>query len=100
MAAMLRGLGKFSVTCPSKNISLKILGSTAGKVCTVRISSDVALTIADYVEQKREQAKLGGGQRRIDTQHKKVRYFFSCWHSLAHERLVLMKSYCLILVKN
>ncbi|XP_065056604.1 propionyl-CoA carboxylase beta chain, mitochondrial-like [Rhopilema esculentum] len=71
MAAMLRSLGKFSVTCPSKNISLKILGSTAGKLCTARISSDVALTIADYVEQKREQAKLGGGQRRIDTQHQK-----------------------------
>ena len=46
---------------------------SSAKFCTARVNYDDALTIADYVEQKRSLARLGGGQRRIDNQHRKVR---------------------------
>ena len=74
MAGLLRSLNKISVASPPRRAILNRLGAEAVKICSARISSDVALTIADYVEQKREQARLGGGQRRIDNQHKKVRF--------------------------
>lgn len=70
----MRHVHKLSFASPSKGFILKRLGADTAKICSARISSDVALTIADYVEQKREQARLGGGQRRIDTQHKKVHF--------------------------
>ncbi len=42
------------------------------KILNAGISSDAALTIADVIESKRANAMLGGGQKRIDSQHKKV----------------------------
>ena len=72
MASFLRTFQKTSAFNTARGIVLRKVRDETIKVCSARISSDVALTIADYVEQKREQARLGGGQRRIDKQHKKV----------------------------
>ena len=74
MATFLRRFNNLSSTfnnyasCFHRN-ALKI---SSVNFCTARVSYDDALTIADYVEQKRSLAKLGGGQRRIDNQHRKV----------------------------
>eukprot|EP00794_Sanderia_malayensis_P011217 gene11217-12394_t len=53
------------------------------KVLNAGISSDDALTIADFIEAKRNKAKLGGGQKRIDNQHRKGKL-------TARERLSLL----------
>ena len=80
MASLLRVLRKAPASNPTRGINLKKLQGDAIKLSCASISSDVALTIADYVENKREKARLGGGQRRIDNQHKKVgtTQFSSC----------------------
>ena len=80
MASLLRVLSKVPAGSPTRGVILKKLRGDAIKISCASISSDVALTIADYVEQKREKARLGGGQRRIDNQHKKVgiAQFSSC----------------------
>ena len=40
---------------------------------SVRSSSKLAVSIQESIENKRAKAKLGGGQHRIDAQHKKVK---------------------------
>lgn len=77
MASVLRTFYKTSVSNTARGIVLRKIRDETVKVSSAKISSDVALTIADYVEQKREQARLGGGQRRIDNQHKKVCFTYS-----------------------
>ena len=89
MASLLiRSVHKTPIINISRGITLRKIRADTVKVCSARISSDVALTIADYVEQKREQARLGGGQRRIDNQHKKVRP--SKYKLLYYEEMVLI----------
>lgn len=39
---------------------------------SIRSSSKLAVSIQENIEKKRAKAKLGGGQHRIDAQHKKV----------------------------
>ena len=51
----------------AKRISLVTLS-------TIRCSSQVSQTIQQNIENKRAKAKLGGGQSRIDAQHKKVNH--------------------------
>jgi len=83
MASLLRVLRRAPASNPTRGINLKKLQGDAIKLSCASISSDVALTIADYVENKREKARLGGGQRRIDNQHKKGKL-------TARERLSLL----------
>ena len=62
MAALLRSLKRVE-----PGFVLKL-----ARISKANISYDAGITIADFIEHKRENAALGGGQRRIDNQHMKV----------------------------